>query len=424
MAARMMCHPQFIWLNYKNGALGCFLCHALGFNSPLGKYTGGSGLLKVGNLERHGASIQHRRAEAMLKDPTVPAVNRTPTKADFARVWKDVRNGTMKPARLKRRTRNMEFCLAEALREKHRRFLVEACTVSVSMDGRQSRLLLRFSATHSNTLQVRKGIMGLERDYGAGNQAHTNALRVMVGRFCSPGVCHPVSGAQAVSPVAPKRRAADVAVNPSAAVVVQDSGGRAALDDSGRGAHLLQTIKEATHLAVADAAGDGQIAIDNLRREGFWSNLMARHFDQAHGARRIAQRPWQADTDLQDVVNTLITGPHSLTMLFENSRALKGYLSSNLEKYCGGDGGICTDEGLSSGIKKHRFDSTQMPMVRAVLRTRANTATAVQIAQAFKGDRSAMCCEYYLLYVSGTTGKRRLLLLGMMTDAGDEALYI
>ena len=157
----------------------------------------------------------------------------------------------------------MEFCLAEALREKHRRFLVEACTVSVSMDGRQSRLLLRFSATHSKTLQVREGIMGLERDYGGGNQAHTNALRVMVGRFCSPGVCHPVSGAQAVSPVAPKRRAADVAVHPSAAVVVQDSGGRAALDDSGRGAHLLQTIKEATHLAVADAAGDGQIAIDN-----------------------------------------------------------------------------------------------------------------------------------------------------------------
>ena len=65
-----------------------------------------------------------------------------------------------------------------------------------------------------------------------------------------------------------------------------------------------------------------------------------------------------------------------------------------------------------------------MPMIRTVLRTRANTATAVQIAQAFKGDHSALCCEYYLLYVSGTVGMRRLLLFSMMTDAGDEVVVV
>ena len=65
-----------------------------------------------------------------------------------------------------------------------------------------------------------------------------------------------------------------------------------------------------------------------------------------------------------------------------------------------------------------------MPMIRTVLRTRANTATAVQIARAFKGDHSALCCEYYLLYVSGTVGMRRLLLFAMMTDAGDEVVVV
>ena len=110
-------------------------------------------------------------------------------------------------------------------------------------------------------------------------------------------------------------------------------------------------------------------------------------------------------------------------MLFENSPALRGYLKSNIDKYCGGDE-VPTTEGLSSGIRKHRYDSTQMPMIRTVLRTRANTATAVQIARAFKGDHSALCCEYYLLYVSGTVGMRRLLLFSMMTDAGDEVVVV
>ena len=80
-------------------------------------------------------------------------------------------------------------------------------------------------------------------------------------------------------------------------------------------------------------------------------------------------------------------------MLFENSPALRGYLKSNIDKYCGGDE-VPSTEGLSSGIRKHRYDSTQMPMIRTVLRTRANTATAIQIAQAFKGDHSALCCDY------------------------------
>ena len=234
--------------------------------------------------------------------------------------------------------------------------------------------------------------------------------------------CQPEHGAQAVSPAVKPRNAADVAADHRAGVVVHDSGGCAALGDSGRGARLLEHIKETTHLAVADGAPDGQIAIDTLRREGFWRNLIARHWDQAHGARRITQRPWKADAETHEIIETLVTGSHSLTMLFENSPALRGYLKSNIDKYCGGD--EISTAGLSSGIRKHRYDSTQMPMIRSVLRTRATTATAVQIARAFKGDHSALCCDYYLLYVSGTTGMRRLLLFSMMTDAGDEVVVV
>ena len=424
MAARMKCHPRFTWLSYKNGAFGCCLCAAVGLDTQWGNY---SGSLKLSNIKQHTVSAQHVNAEKLLGDPTTPSVYKAPSKSEFAEVWRRARTGPTDVISTNvKRARNMEFCLAEAVRERHRRFLASACTVSMGMDARQGRLLLRFSGTEPQTLQVRKGTLGLERDYGSGAEACAHAVKVIVERFCSPGVCHPPCGAQAVSPavapVASRRNAADVAANHRAAVVVHDYGGCAALDDSGRGARLLENIKETTHFAVADGAGDGQIAIDNLRREGFWRNLIARHWDQAHGARRITQRPWKADAETHEIIETLVTGSHSLTMLFENSPALRGYLKSNIDKYCGGD--EVPTEGLSSGIRKHRYDSTQMPMIRTVLRTRANTATAVQIARAFKGDHSALCCEYYLLYVSGTVGMRRLLLFSMMTDAGDEVVVV
>ena len=95
----------------------------------------------------------------------------------------------------------MEFCLAEAVRERHRRFLASACTVSMGMDARQGRLLLRFSGTEPQTLQVRTGTLGLERDYGSGAEACAHAVKVIVERFCSPGVCHPPCGATAATAV-------------------------------------------------------------------------------------------------------------------------------------------------------------------------------------------------------------------------------
>ena len=144
----------------------------------------------------------------MLGDPTTPSVYKAPSKSEFAEVWKKVRTGATDGIITKQqRTRSMEFCLAEAVRERHRRFLASACTVSMGMDARQGRLLLRFSATEPQTLQVRSGTIGLERDYGSGADACAHAVKVMVERFCSPGVCHPEGGVRAVNSVCDRRAA-------------------------------------------------------------------------------------------------------------------------------------------------------------------------------------------------------------------------
>ena len=75
-------------------------------------------------------------------------------------------------------------------------------------------------------------------------------------------------------------------------------------------------MKATTHLAVADGADDAQLGLAALHEKGYWPNLLARHWDQAHGARRVTQRPWAADPACQEVVDTLITSPASVNVVF------------------------------------------------------------------------------------------------------------
>ncbi len=189
------------WLAHKKTGLGCILCHAAGFEGRvLGKFLGGPACLKVATLRRHGASEQHRRALGLLNHKASPQnVWRPPRPDEFKKVWEDVRSGKAQtvmdgeklPNRRKRRA--MEWCLAEALRKKGRDFVQHAATISLSSDARKGRLVVRFSGSRNGTMEVRQGTLGLERDYGAGNEAMTRAIEVVLERFCTEGACCPGS---------------------------------------------------------------------------------------------------------------------------------------------------------------------------------------------------------------------------------------
>ena len=73
-------------------------------------------------------------------------------------------------------------------------------------------------------------------------------------------------------------------------------------------------------MVVADGAGDCHIAYDELQKSGVLPNIIVRHYDQAHGARRLTSRPWSADEFTQDVVDTLICARCSLTDRAEQPR--------------------------------------------------------------------------------------------------------
>ena len=406
------------WLVLKTSGVGCEVCRAVGCQDTYGKCTGGMSSLKVGNIRRHGSSRGHVQAVDIMMQKASSKVYKTPSADEFRATWEDVRAGkvvTSLPGEKmhnRKRTRCQEWCLAEAVRQKHLQALQQAGTIAVNADGRHSRLLMRFSCIGPDMTR-REGTFGLERGFGTGNEAYTAAMRTIFERIATVGACRPHSHDVDGSP--PRPRDATELMNDPESLNVHDTGAAGELDEA-----VLRHLRAKVNMVVADGAGDGQLAFETLKQTNFLQRLVVRHYDQAHGARRLTSRPWQADPVTADVVQTLIFGKHSLTMLLQNSPDLTRWLESNLKRAPT----AVKATALASGIRKHRFDSSQMPMARAVLRHEANIMTAVQIAAARKGETAALCAEYFLLYISGKEGMQRLLLLAMLTDAGDESAMV
>ena len=379
----MACDARFTWLMYCTTGLGCVACWSAGLEqTELAKCQGGPGSLRYTTLLRHTESNAHRKAESQLFERTMPNSAKTPSPKDFKSEWAGVRTGkanTLAKNRPKRRL--MEWCLAEAIRTRQRSFLQGAATVSLNADARQGRLLMRWSGTCKGTLEVRQGVLGLERDFGTGSEAYKRAMAVIIERICTPGVCQPLSGKRGGGSAPQPRDAARVIADPSS-VAVHDSGQQGeALDVS-----LLKHVQESTQMVVADGAGDGHIAFDDLRKSGVLPNVIVRHYDQAHGARRLTSRPWYADDFARDVVETMVYARESLCMIISNSEEFQKWLKSNMSRPDCKAASLVNNNSTSAGVRKHRWDSTYVPLVRAVLGHRAMTRTALQIASARKGD--------------------------------------
>ena len=251
-------------------------------------------------------------------------------------------------------------------------------------------------------------------------------------RFCTPNACGPdhmclkadggsaprqADGGSAPRPV--QRDAAQCVLDPTNAIVVHDSGRQGGpLDGT-----LLKHVHESTHMLVADGAGDGQIAFDDLKRDGVLPNVIVRHYDQAHGARRLCARPWSSDVFTDEVVETLVYAKESLGMIISNSEEFGRWLKANLQ-HPDCQSSHCNSAAVASSIRKHRWDTMYVPLAQAVVRRRAMVRTAIQISIARKKEFAGNCADYFLLFVSGTPGIKRLLLLAMLTDAADESMLV
>jgi hypothetical protein len=180
------------WLQLQRGkswGLGCSFCAAAGRAGRLARFSVQAPVFC--NLVDHQKSASHREAvlAAKLGGTTATPAACAPPCDQFDLVWTHLakhrsHNCGVPGVGTWRKTRRMEWCLAEARRVLHRRFLKRATVASLLQDARQRTLLLRLVATNSE-LQTRHLVLGLERDYGSGASAVQSATVQAMRNLCT-----------------------------------------------------------------------------------------------------------------------------------------------------------------------------------------------------------------------------------------------
>lgn len=260
------------WLQLRKGpdgwTLGCRFCAAAGHAGKLASFEVRHPVFC--NLQRHQELATHKEAVSLVATPaggpggpTLPA----PSAIVFQQIWDHLctkRAHGVQPTACGtyRKTRKVEWCLAEARRHMHRHFLRTADVASLLQDGRHRSLLVKLVATNAN-LEVRSIVLGLQRDYGSCNKAVQAATIQAIQAFCIEGRGAPMTPVKA-----------------------DDPGGDGTLDRD-----LFKRILSRVEMFVADGAADEQLAGRELQQPSSGGapplpNLRVVLRDKAHASRR------------------------------------------------------------------------------------------------------------------------------------------
>ena len=140
--------------------------------------------------------------------------------------------------------------------------------------------------------------------------------------------------------------------------------------------------------------------------------------------KRITSRPWSADAYLKETVYRLVLGKKSVGTTIEHSQSIKqifgDYVKLTKERN--------TKHPLARSVRsvrnlrasRVRFDSCTKPLGRFVMWCPAILATLINLVTTRKGRQESKFAEEALQFVD----PERILTLGMLADAGDEALMV
>ena len=126
--------------------------------------------LQSANFERHSQLTSHRRSVDSL-DSYLATGRTVETKApaanEFKTFWRTHRSTSLgdhlqQDQSFRKKGSKMRYCLAEAVRDRYRRFLSTASSMTLTQDGSDGRQLYRFCAAGGDA-QVCSGVMGLVR---------------------------------------------------------------------------------------------------------------------------------------------------------------------------------------------------------------------------------------------------------------------
>jgi hypothetical protein len=134
------------------------------------------GHVELKRFRRHQDTTWHKLSELVVSGGlgALPSLSRFPVKKlllagapsveDFKRVWEAFRggggHGGVSGVGCRLKVQRMVWCIAEAIRKDHRRFLRSACTAAIHVDKRNSVMLVRFTASDKQ-LNHRSGILGM-----------------------------------------------------------------------------------------------------------------------------------------------------------------------------------------------------------------------------------------------------------------------
>jgi hypothetical protein len=354
--------------------------------------------LRLCNLKRHAASAAHQESvKAYLQRQSaggassLPLLGSAPPIEAFKDAWLGLRRAGV---HMDRKRRTLEWCLYEAVRDKELEFLAKATCISIMLDERNGRLLIKYSATNRK-LDVRVGCLALMRDAGGTSRDVATAVHTAMARFCTRRVLHP--GINAGKARSEPNQAAEVHIRNHIEMFTAD------------GASNEQLAGKMLH--PTSLRGDLAMKLPALR-------LVIR--DKAHATRRITERTISADSRLDHIMNTIVVGQGSVSRILKNSRQLACIFEqevSKQERLAGVDSSM-----RNMSFAKQRFDSTAKPLGRCLLNLDATISTMDIIC----AQRQTSSLEYqgafrFLQMISQETN---LILLGMLADACDECLVL
>ena len=359
------------------------------------------GVCKLGNLMRHAATRRHRQAVSVFLGRTFSDV--TTTTAPPASLFKGVlaqfqrgvapSGGYTLPNGVHvghEKAQKVLWALAEALTQQKAEQVRQAVCMNILRDERKGRLHVRFRVADAG-LGAHRGYLGQARDFVPDAAGLTAATDQVFRTFCTKFAAPPPGAAVAPTFDEPLYR------------------------------HMCQVVEAIT----VDSASNEVTAARDMSFGGALSAVglplnapNCRYILRGcpHKARRVLSRPWKADPVLDSVVGLFCHWRDSMGQLVHHSVDLKRLYKECVDE-CAADSAVSTRFGNLRSAK-HRIETEVTPLSRAVLALSAYVLFATKLAVMRRGERQGHAAETFLEALEPTL----IVLLGMMADAGSEAL--
>ena len=369
-------------------------------SSPLAWFPVASLTGTLKNLKRHSACPGHQKAVAAfwdipLEKPEIPE-DAAPSKEQWASIWRSFRSKRYMDQEsseliLREKGRRMQYCLAEALRVRHRQLLREAQCLTLSLDEAKTRLLVRFACV-GKRLQVHRGVLGMHRSKATGHKSVMESLDHILRNSCTYLHGHPPPTGK------------------TEPTFHED---------------LYEHLRSITRVWNSDAGPDEMLAAKEVQKiplskddlSPLLPNIILVNRDKAHASRRVARRPWTAAEDLSQIFQTFSQWFSAV----EHSSMLQGWYEE-FQAQQQDEQKVTVQKSLAYAA--HRFDSASRPFAVCLLTLPSCLLTAIKAVNERRGTAQAERARAFLEFVSGVEGAERLVLAGMLADASDEALLL